>query len=129
MTTEKRERERGWTLIEIMVMLVVAAIILPPLIFPFIEGVRGLDIPVISGTLVLLAQEEMEKKVVCFSYHSVNGWTSTAFSDPFADYSSFCSSTSVTFGVVTEGLKHVTVTVTHTDGQSLTLVTVKSDWE
>ncbi|MFH1039072.1 MAG: hypothetical protein V1789_10450 [PVC group bacterium] len=120
----------GWTLIEIVVILIVAAIILPALIFPFIEGVRGLNMPVISGTLALLAQEEMEKKVVCLSYELVNGWASTPFSAPFGDYSSTCNiDPNASFGTINEGLMEITVTVTHIDGQTLSLVTVKSDWE
>lgn len=120
----------GWTLIEIVVMLIVAAIILPALIIPFTEGVRDLNKPVIAGTLALLAQEEMEEKVVCLNYHSVSGWTSIPFPAPFADYSSECIvDPDVAFGPVQSGLKQVTVTVTHSDGQSLSLVTVKSNWK
>lgn len=125
-------------MIEIMVMLVVAAIILPPLIFPFIEGVRELEIPVISGTLALLAQEEMEKKIIHFfnqtdGYDSIinqGGWTDVPLPNPFTDYSSSCVlDENVSFGEVTEGVVKITLTVTHQDGQSLELVTVKTNWK
>jgi hypothetical protein len=122
--------ERGWSLIELVAVIVVAAIILPALIIPFVEGVRGLDIPVISGNLAFLAQEEMEKKVTCFSYQSVSGWITTAFSAPFADYNSSCVlDPNASFGPVIDGVTEVTITVTHADGQSLDLITVITDWE
>ncbi len=125
--------EGGWSLIEIVTVILVAAIILPALILPFVEGVRGLDIPVISGHLTFLAQEEMEKKVVCFNYHSVvdvGGWTDIALSAPFSDYNSSCVlDPNASFGPVTDGVTEVTITVTHTDGQSLDLTTVITDCE
>lgn len=122
--------ESGWTLIEIVVILIVAAIVLPALIIPFTEGVRDLNIPVIADTLALLAQEEMEEKVVCFNYQSVAGWSSIPLPAPFADYSSEgVVDPNVTFGPVQTGIKQVTVTVTHSSGQTLSLVTVKTNWE
>ena len=124
-----KHNKRGYSLVEVVVVLVVAAIILPALILPFVEGVRELDIPVVRGNLAFLAQEEMEKKVACFSYQSVSAWSTTAFPVPFADYSSSCSVASASFGPVVTDVVQITVTVNHTDGQSLSLVTVKTDWE
>ena len=127
-----KHNERGWSLIEMVTVILVAAIILPALILPFTEGVRGLDIPIISGTLAFLAQEEMEKKVVCFNYHSVvatGGWTDTAFSAPFASYSSSGSIVAASFADVGTDVHQITVTVTHDSGQAFSLVTVKTNWE
>jgi type II secretory pathway pseudopilin PulG len=128
--TDNKTFSPGFTLIEIVAMLVVAAIVLPALILPFTESVRELNKPVIAGTLALLAQEEMEKKVVPVqSFSEVTGWGSTPFTAPFGEYSSTGSvNPDVSFGLLTAGLKEVTVTVTHSDGQSLSLVTVKSNW-
>ncbi|MEA1928190.1 MAG: hypothetical protein U9N73_08270 [Candidatus Auribacterota bacterium] len=126
-----KQNEHGWSLIEIVAVILVAAIILPALILPFVEGVRGLDIPVISGNLAFLAQEEMEKNVVCFNYQSVvnwGGWTDSAFPAPFATYSSSCSIANTSFGPVVTDVALITVTVTHDDGQSLSLITVKTNW-
>ncbi len=120
----------GFTLIEIIVLLLVAAIILPALILPFREAVRDLGKPVIAGNLALLAQEEMEKKVVCWTdLADVIAWDSAPLPAPFADYSSEgIVDPDVAFGPVQTGMKQVTVTVTHSSGQSLSLVTVKSNW-
>jgi len=111
----------GYSLIEVVVVIVVAAIILPVLILPFVEGVRELDIPVIRGNLAFLAQEKMEKEVVCFSYQSV------AFA-PYSDSSSSFSTATATFGPVVADVREITITVTN-DGQSFSLVTVVTDWE
>jgi len=127
------QNKRGYSLIEIVVVIVVAAIILPALILPFVEGVRGLDIPVVRGNLAFLAQEEMEKKVACFSYQSVvdgGGWADFVFPTPFATYSSSCRIiANAPFGPVVTDVAQITITVNHTNGQSLSLVTVKTDWE
>ena len=130
--SNSKHNELGYSLIEMVVVILVAAIILPALILPFVEGVRGLDIPIISGTLTFLAQEEMEKKVICFNYDSVvaaGGWTDSAFSAPFSTYSSSCSIADASFGPVVTDVIQITVTVTHDDGQSFSLVTVKTNWE
>ena len=120
----------GFTLIEIIAVLVIAAIIFPALILPFREGVRDLDRPVIAGTLALLAQGEMETKVVAVeSFPDVAGWGNTPLPEPFSEYSSEgIVDPEISFGPVQTGLKKVTVTVTHSGGQSISLVTVKSNW-
>ena len=86
----KRFSTRGFTLIEISVILVLAAIILPVIILPFVEGVRDLDKPVIRGNLALMAQGVMEKNVMSKDYYSVAGWESTVVPG-FPDYSSSCT--------------------------------------
>ncbi len=47
-------KSTGFTLVEIVVLLLVAAIILPALILPFSEGTRKLELPVIMNTLSFL---------------------------------------------------------------------------
>lgn len=126
---KNKTNEKGWSLIELVAVILVAAIILPALIIPFVEGVHDLDIPVIRGNLVFLAQEEMEKKVVCFSYQSVSAWSSTPFPAPFDDYSSSCSITNTSFGPVVSDVAEIIVTVNHVNGHSLSMVTVKTAWE
>jgi len=113
----------GYSLIEVVVVLVVAAIILPALILPFVEGVRELDIPVVRGNLAFLAQEIMEKNVVCFSYQSVVEWTNST-SPSFDNH----TAVDTAFGPVVDDVKQITITVTNGD-QSFSLVTVITDWE
>ena len=122
-----KTNEKGFSLIEIVVIIFVAAIILPAIIIPFAAGVRDLNKPVIRGTLAFLAQEEMESKVICFNYQSVSGWSSTAISG-FPGYSSQCSVTNASFGEVTADVHQISLTVT-SGSESLTLVTVKTAWQ
>ncbi len=126
-------KSTGFTLVEIVVLLLVAAIILPALILPFSEGTRKLELPVIMNTLSFLAQEEMEKNIICLDYDTVASWPSTAITG-FPGYTSECAiDGTATFGEVIEGVKLITVTVTYSYPEldpdpSLQLVTVKTKW-
>lgn len=115
------KNSRGFTLVEIVVLLIVAAIILPALILPFVEGVRDFNQPVVQGTLAFLAQEEMESKIICQDYDDISPWSSTEI-DGFPGYSSSC-----TVEVIETGTKRIIVTVTE-GGQSIELETIKTDW-
>jgi len=123
-----RTRTEGFSLIEIAIVIMVAAIIIPAVILPFVEATRGMDRPVILGTMAFLAQHEMEKKIVAYNFHSISAWADSPIGG-FPGYSSSCTiDPNVTFGPVTEGAKLVTVTVTG-GGYDFELVTVKTDWE
>lgn len=135
----ERKNSAGFTLVEIIVMILVAAIILPALIIPFVEGVRDLGLPVVMTNLSLLAQGEMEKNIICLDYNTVSGWGSTAING-FPGYTSQCTISTLgvqtgvpTFGEVIDGIRLITVTVTYSDpgldpDPSLSLTTVKTDW-
>ncbi len=146
-TRTKREQKRshlhfplppgnkhGHTLVEIVIILLVAAIILPALILPFVEGVRGLKLPLVLTTLSFLAQEEMEKKIICLDFDTVAAWPSTAI-DGFPGYTSTCTfDDTANFGEVVDGVRLITLTVTYSDPErdpdpSLSLVTVKTNWD
>lgn len=124
-------------MIEIVVVLVVAAIVLPAIILPFVEGIRNLEKPVIRGTMSFLAQEEMEKRIISFGNHSgeydsISGWGTTEISG-FPDYSStgtvdFVALNDLNTPVVPDtGYKRITVTVSH-GPDSLSLITVKTNF-
>ena len=51
----------GFTLIEIIVMIVMAGIILPAIIIPFVTGVRGSGKPELVTTAMYLAHQRMEE--------------------------------------------------------------------
>lgn len=123
----------GFTLIEITVVILVAAIILPALILPFVEGVQRLNLPMVLTTLSFLAQEEMEKNIICLDYDAIAEWTDSPL-DGFPGYTSTCIfDDTVDFGEVVDGVRLITVIVTYNDPEldpnpSLSLVTVKTDW-
>lgn len=114
--------KEGFTLVEIVVILIVAAIILPAVILPFVETSRDFHLPVIRGTMVLLAQEEMESEIIARGYDDIDPWSSRGI-DGFPGY--FSSGAVVQ---TADGIKEVTVTVSRGD-ESFSLVTVRTDVE
>jgi len=54
-------RNRGFTLIEIIVVIVIAGILLPVIIVPFVSGVKGSGKPEMVTTAMYLAQQRMEE--------------------------------------------------------------------
>ncbi len=52
---------RGFTLIEIIVLIVMAAILLPVIFIPFATGVRGSGKPEMATKALFLAQQKMEE--------------------------------------------------------------------
>ncbi len=114
--------KEGFTLVEIVVILIIAAIILPAVILPFVETSRDFHLPVIRGTLALLAQEEMESKIICRGYDEIEPWSATEISG-FPGYFSSCA-----VAQPAAGIKEVTVTVSRED-ESFSLVTLRTDVE
>jgi len=111
---------RGFTLIEIIIMLVVAAIVLPALILPFNVGVQDFTRPVNQGIAAFLAQEEMETKIIPSDYDDIAAWAETGITG-FPDYTSSCAVTEE------DGIKVITVTVSG-NGEAISLTTAKADY-
>ena len=120
--TEFIETQKGFTLIEIVAILVVAAIVLPAILLPLTQGIRDLDRPAAWITMVFLAQEEMESRIINAGYAEVASWPDTAI-DGFPGYTSSGSVVQAAADV-----REVTVTVSRGD-ESLSLVTLKTDWQ
>ncbi len=53
--------DRGFTLLEIIVLIVMAGILLPAIIVPFATGIRGSTKPEIATTAIYLAHYKMEE--------------------------------------------------------------------
>jgi type II secretory pathway pseudopilin PulG len=53
--------EKGFTLIEIIILIVMAGILLPSIIVPFVTGVRGSGKPEMVTTAMYLAHQRMEE--------------------------------------------------------------------
>ena len=129
----RKTAARGYALVEIVVVIVVAAIVLPAIILPFTQAVQDLSFPVRRGVMTLLAQEEMEKKVIWAHYSDVASWTTVAVTD-FPDYTSTGDVIYVqpgAFNTETDGdsgYKRVTVTIANED-LALVLTTLKTSWE
>ncbi|NWF91292.1 MAG: type II secretion system protein [Syntrophaceae bacterium] len=52
---------RGFTLIEIIILIVMAAVLLPAIIIPFATGVKGSGKPEMATTAMFLAHQRMEE--------------------------------------------------------------------
>jgi len=57
----KTLNNRGFTLIEIIVLIVMAGILLPAIIVPFATGVKGSGKPEMATTAMYLAHQKMEE--------------------------------------------------------------------
>ena len=53
--------KKGFTLIEIIIMIVMAGILLPAIIVPFVTGVKGSGKPEMTTTAMYLAHQRMEE--------------------------------------------------------------------
>jgi type II secretory pathway pseudopilin PulG len=55
---------KGFTLVEIIILIVMAGILLPAIIIPFAAGVKGSGKPEMATTAMFLAQEKMEELTI-----------------------------------------------------------------
>lgn len=75
-------QNRGFTLIEIMVVIVMAAILLPAMIVPFVSAVRRSGKPEMATTAMYLCQQKMEEFVKWgYSHPSLNPTALTTYAD------------------------------------------------
>ena len=54
-------KDKGFTLIEIIVLIVMAGIIIPVIVVPFATGIRGSKKPEMVTTAMYLAHHKMEE--------------------------------------------------------------------
>ena len=73
--------ERGFTLIEIIVLIVLAGIIIPVIVVPFATGIRGSKKPEMVTTAMYLAHQRMEE-MMKFDYSRTPDLDPTALTLP-----------------------------------------------
>lgn len=73
--------KKGFTLIEIIIMIVMAGILLPAIIVPFVTGVRGSGKPEVVTTAVYLAHYKMEE-LMKFNYNRAPDLTPGTYTLP-----------------------------------------------
>jgi type II secretory pathway pseudopilin PulG len=73
--------KKGFTLIEIIVMIVMAGILLPAIIIPFVTGIRGSGKPEKVTTAMYLAHQRMEE-LMKFDYGRTPELDPTALTGP-----------------------------------------------
>ncbi len=120
--------ERGFTLIELIMIIVITGIAIIPISNMILEGVRGTIDSNIAAIAPSLAMEKMEEtKQLAFSSVSASSGT---LSSPFTDYSYTVSVGYVDENFNTTGsslYKKVDITIQYVSGYSLALTTVISD--
>jgi type II secretory pathway pseudopilin PulG len=72
--------KKGFTLIEIIILVVMAGILLPATIVPFVTGVRGSGKPEVVTTAMYLAHQRMEE-CMKFNYSGVAVTALTPYAD------------------------------------------------
>ncbi len=75
-------RSKGFTLIEIIILIVMAGILLPVIIVPFVTGVRGSGKPEMVTTAMYLAHQRMEE-LMKYDYGTMPDLDPTAGFVPF----------------------------------------------
>jgi len=122
--------KKGFTLIEIIILIVMAAILLPAIILPFATGIKGSGKPEIVTTAMYLAHQKMEE-LMKFNYHEapeLNPGTYNAPAPPISGYSwqwtiSYVDNTFAASGSDV-GYKRILVTVADPDGDAYTVYSV-----
>lgn len=57
----KNRKQQGFTLIEIIILIVLAGILLPAIIVPFVAAVKGSGQPEMASKAIYLAQQKLEE--------------------------------------------------------------------
>jgi len=57
----KKQKNKGFTLIEIIILIVMAGILLPVIIVPFVTGVKSIGKPEMATKAMYLAHQKMEE--------------------------------------------------------------------
>ena len=115
--------KRGFTLIEIIVLIVMAGILIPTIVVPFATGIRGSGKPEVVTTAMYLAHQKMEE-LMKFDYSQANLATGTYPSQaaPISGYTWgwVISYVTNTFAASGSDVGYKMIQVTITDPQSST---------
>jgi len=126
----KDKKAKGFTFIELIMIIVIVGIAVVPLIQMFTTSLKGSADTEATSIALELAQDKMEEtKQLGFGGISS---TSGTFSSPFTAYSyqvtvSYVNDTFTDSGGSPTNYKKVEVKVTHSSGTSTTLTTVVSN--
>jgi len=123
--------KKGFTLIEIIILIVLAGILISAIVVPFTTGIRGSTKPEMVATAMYLAHQQMET-LMEFNYCQpslATGTTAMApVPPPFSNYQlgftiSYVTNTFAT-SATDVGYKEIVVTVTDPQGSTYTVSSV-----
>jgi type II secretory pathway pseudopilin PulG len=127
-------RDKGFTLIEIIILIVMAGILIPAIVVPFATGVRGSGKPEVVTTAMYLAHQKMEE-LMKFDYSrapELNPGTYTLPAPPIAGYTWqwVISYVNNNFGASGSdvGYKMIQVTVTDPQGSAYDVYSVVTNF-
>jgi type II secretory pathway pseudopilin PulG len=126
---------KGFTLIEIIILIVMAGIIIPAIVIPFATGIRGSGKPEMVVTAMYLAQQKMEE-LMKFNYDrapDLTPGTYTLPAPPISGYSwqwviSYVDSNFADSGATDVGYKMIQVTVTDPEGSPYDVYSVVTNF-
>jgi len=127
---------KGFTLIEIIVLIVMAGILLPAIIVPFATGIRGSGKPEVVTTAMYLAHQRMEEMMQYdYSNAALNPTALTAYAPaPISGYQwqwsrYYVDSNFLNPDLVTDrGYKQILVRVMDPDGDTYEVYSVVTDF-
>jgi type II secretory pathway pseudopilin PulG len=129
--------DKGFTLIEIIVLIVMAGIIIPVIVVPFATGIRGSGKPEVVATAIYLAHQKMEE-LMKFDYSRAPDLTPGTYTMPAPPTPGYTwqwviSYVNNSFGASGSDVGYKMIRVTVTDPQSSTydvysVVTDFPDW-
>jgi type II secretory pathway pseudopilin PulG len=123
--------KKGFTLIEIIVLIVMAGIIIPAIVVPFATGIKGSGQPEMVTTAMYLAHQKMEE-LMKFDYCQASLTTGTTAMAPapapFSNYQwgwtiSYVTNTFAN-SLTDVGYKMIVVTVTDPQGSTYNVYSV-----
>jgi len=119
--------KKGFTLIEIIILIVLAGILISAIVVPFITGIRGSTKPEMVATAMYLAHYKMEE-LMKYNYCQASlatGTTAMAYlAPPFSNYqwgwtiSYVTSASGFPTSATDVGYKEIVVTVTDPQGST-----------
>ena len=128
--------KKGFTLIEIIILIVMAGILLPAIIVPFVTAVRGSGKPEIVTRAMYLGQQRMEELMKYNYGNAALGVTGIGVFIPFStgdpDYTGQYEIVYVNANLVTRltsvGYKRIDVRVTDPEGTTYDIYSLVTDF-
>jgi len=125
---------KGFTLIEIIILIVMAAILLPAIIAPFATGIKGSGKPEIVTTAMYLAHQKMEE-LMKFNYKKTPELSIGAYNSPVPPISNYTWRWAISYvdnnfaaSNSDVGYKKIQVTVTDPDGVTYDVYSVVTNF-
>ena len=118
--------KKGFTLIEIIILIIMAGILIPVIVAPFVTGIRASNKPEMVATAMYLAHQEMEA-LMKFNYSQASLNTGT-YNSTINGYTLQWVISYVTNSFATSttdvGYKEIVITVTDPQGSTYTAYSV-----